>query len=129
MLEVGSSALQDWQALLISFWILFCACVSTYVYSPEESVQDWLWIHCNVIIQRIQAEFSSRRSMLSVLVYLNPDSKDGRTDWINPILASIADRKDWETVLLTYIGTGEPPVIFYIGSSWISYSSVSPMSS
>jgi hypothetical protein len=39
-----------WNALLISFLILFCACVSTYVYSPEESMQDWLWINCNVVI-------------------------------------------------------------------------------
>jgi hypothetical protein len=67
--------------------------------------------------------------MLSALVYLSLDSKNGSTDWINPILASIADRKDWETLFLTYMDIGEPLVTFYIGYSWIAYSGVSQVSS
>ena len=88
MLAVGSCVLQDWSSLLISFWLAFCVCASTYAYPPESGVQDWLQYHCNLSITHVQAEFSSRRSMLSAMLYLNPDSKERRTDWITPLLAA-----------------------------------------
>jgi hypothetical protein len=110
VLAVGSCALQDWNALLISFWLAFCVCASTYAYPPESGVQDWLQYHCNLSIRRVQAEFSSRRSMLSAMLYLNPDSKERRTDWITPLLASSDDRKEWESALLDYIHTGMSPL-------------------
>ena len=106
VLAVGSCALQEWNAFMITFWIVFCALVYTYAYPPESSVQDWMRHNCDVIVKRIQAEFSSRRSMLSAMVHLNPDSKEKRTDWINPILASSSDRYEWETTLLAFMESG-----------------------
>jgi len=105
-LIVTSCAQQNWGAFVISFWIAICACVSTYVYPPESSVQDWLQDSCNLSLEKIQAEFSSRRSMLTAMVYLNPDSKEQRTEWIDPILAPSADRKDWESALFAVMATG-----------------------
>jgi hypothetical protein len=97
VLAVGSCAMQDWNALLITFWLVFCVWASTYTFPPESGVYDWLRYNCNLGILRVQAEFSSRssrRSMLSAMLYLNPDSKERRTDWITAILASSDDRKE-----------------------------------
>jgi hypothetical protein len=76
----------------------------------------------------VHAEISSR-PMFSAIVYLNPGGKEKSTDWTNPILASITDRKDWEAILLTYIDAGEPLITLYIGHSRIADSSVSLVSS
>jgi hypothetical protein len=105
-LIVTSFAQQNWGAFVISFWIVICACVSTYVCPPESGVQDWLQCSCNLGIERIQAKFSSRRSMLTAMVYLNPDSREGRAQWIDPILALSGDRRDWESTLLAVMATG-----------------------
>jgi hypothetical protein len=106
VLAVGSCALQDWNALVISIWLAFCVLVSTYAYPPESSVQDWLRYSCNILVERIQAEFSTRRSMLSAMIYLNPDSSERRTKWIDPILADAADRREWESAVLRYSADG-----------------------
>lgn len=118
---LGSTCLQDWNALVISFWIAFCACISTYAYTPEESAQDWLRLNCGIVIQKISAEFSSRRSMLSCLVYLNPDKNQvSSSEWINPILAPCRDRTDWETNLQLYMETGNPFAIFCFEDSTLT---------
>ena len=106
ILAVGSCALQDWNAFVVTFWIIFCAVMSLYVYPPSSSVRDWLRYTCRLAIQRIRADFSSRRAMLSAIVYLNPDSREGRTEWINPILAPSEDRREWQTALLGFMDTG-----------------------
>jgi hypothetical protein len=106
VLAVGSCALQDWNAFIVTFWIIFCAIMSLYVYPPSSSVRDWLRYTCRLAIQRIRADFSSRRAMLSAMVYLNPDSREGRTEWINPILAPSEERREWQTALLGFIDTG-----------------------
>ena len=56
---------------------------------------------CNHVIQITSAEFSSRRSMLGALIYLNPDSGERSTSWINPILADCADRRAWESAFFS----------------------------
>jgi hypothetical protein len=106
VLAVGSCALQDWNAFVVTFWIIFCAVISLYVYPPSSSVRDWLRYTCRLAIERIRADFSSRRAMLSAMVYLNPDSREGRTEWINPILAPSEDRREWQTALLEFMDTG-----------------------
>lgn len=100
---VGSCALQNWNALFISLWIVLCALESAYGYPPESNVHDWLSRDCNVVMNRYQADFSSRRAMLSALVYMSPDSRDGRTKWIDPILADAEDRREWEAALLGHM--------------------------
>ena len=106
ILAVGSCARQDWNAVLISFWVLFCSCVDTYGYPPDESVQDWARIDCKFHTKRIQATFSTRRAMLSALIYLNPDTKDRRINWIDPILLDDEERSEWESTAFTLMETG-----------------------
>jgi hypothetical protein len=88
VLEAGSCALQDCDALLISFWPTLCVCASTYAYPPEVGVQDWLQYHCNLSIRRVQAKLSSRRSIASAMLYLNPDAKSAALlpSWQAPMI-------------------------------------------
>ncbi|ERF71392.1 hypothetical protein EPUS_07420 [Endocarpon pusillum Z07020] len=102
---VVSCAQQDGNALVIAFWLFICAITSAYIYPPEKCVVDWLR-HNNLVIRRIQTTFSSRRAMLSALVYLNPDTRERRLGWINPILADGQDRREWESALMGLIETG-----------------------
>jgi hypothetical protein len=51
--------------------------------------------------------------MISVMLYLHPDSKERRTDWIIPLVASPDDRKEWELALLDYIHTGMSSLFIY----------------
>lgn len=100
---VGSCALQNWNALFISLWIVLCALESAYGYPPEKNVHDWLSRDCNIVMNRYQADFSSRRAMLGALVYMSPDSRDGCTKWIDPILADAEDRREWEAAILSHM--------------------------
>ena len=100
VLAVGSCALQDWNAIFISFWIVLCAIESAYGYTAEDNVEDWLRQDCKVTSKHFRTMFSSRRALLSALVYLNPDSKDKCTKWIDPILVDAQDRREWEAAML-----------------------------
>lgn len=100
-LAVGSCARQDWNALVISFWIGFCACMASWAYPPVKAARDWLQYSCKHVIDVTSTDFSSRRAMLGALVHLNPDSKERLTNWIDPILASSPDRRAWELALLS----------------------------
>jgi len=44
--------------------------------------------------------------MLSAMIYLNPDSIERRTKWIDPILADTAERREWESAVLRFIADG-----------------------
>jgi hypothetical protein len=57
-------------------------------------------------VKRIQVQFSTRRSLLSALVFLNPDTQQRNTKWIDPILKQSEDREKWESALLEYIRSG-----------------------
>jgi hypothetical protein len=107
VVAVGTCALQDWNAILVSIWLFVCAVTTAYLVPPKSTVLNWLARDCNIIVTRIGAEFSSRRSMLSAMVYLNPDSQESRTSWIDPILAPCADRSEWEDALLDFINHGK----------------------
>jgi hypothetical protein len=107
VLVVWACGLQDWNSFAITFWIMLCVFVSSYAYTPHNNVQDWLYFNCHLSLRRIRAEFSSRRAMLGAIVYLNPDSSEGRTDWINPILSICTSRKEWECALLDFINSGK----------------------
>lgn len=102
-LAVGSCALQDWNAIVVSLWLAFCSFSSAYLYPANQGVRDWLEMDCGLKARKVTAEFSSRRSMLSAMVYLNPDTKTGSLSWMNPILAPCDERTRWEAALLKYI--------------------------
>jgi hypothetical protein len=106
VLAVGSCALQDWNAIIVSVWLAFCSFSSAYLYSATRGVRDWLEVDCGIKATKITAEFSSRRSMLGAMVYLNPDTNTSSTSWMNPILAPCDERTRWETALLKYIKDG-----------------------
>lgn len=108
VLAVASCAVQDWNAFVITVWILFCASISSYAYSAKDSARDWLKHHCSIVVNEISTEFSSRRAMLTTLMYLNPDSREDRTSWINPILADSYERRKWEVTVLGFIKEGGP---------------------
>ncbi|KAH8589606.1 hypothetical protein B0O99DRAFT_692341 [Bisporella sp. PMI_857] len=86
-LTVSACSVQGWNAYIVPSWILLCAVVSSHGYPLRSRVKDWLQHDCGIRIRHIVAEFSSQRSLLSTLVYLNPDSKESRMLWINPVLA------------------------------------------
>ena len=117
-LALGSCALQDWNALVVSFWIGYCAFVASYAYPPVKAARDWLEFSCNHVIEITSAEFSTRRSMLGALIYLNPDSGERSTSWINPILADCADRRAWESAFfsLKQEGNASKSTIFFLCS-------------
>lgn len=106
VLAIASCAKQDWNALVIAFWVFWCAFSSEYGYAAEHSIKDWLKYSCNVRLRRIQASFSSRKAMLGALVYLNPDTVGRRLQWINHIFEDGSERREWETALLDFIETG-----------------------
>ncbi|KAK8118281.1 uncharacterized protein PG998_006562 [Apiospora kogelbergensis] len=100
-LIVASCVMQGWDAFAVTSWITFCALVGTYIYPPEQAVQDWLSMVCRVDLVTIKATFSSRRAMLAALVHLNPDQEN--TEWLDPILSKThQERKDWEAAVLSY---------------------------
>jgi len=107
-LAVGSCAMQDWNAIIISLWLAFCAFSSAYIYPARQGVRDWLELDCNLHVKKITATLSSRRSLLGAIVYLNPDTyaKTDSMNWINPILAPCEERTKWEAALLRYIKDG-----------------------
>lgn len=101
---LASCSVQDWNALFISMWIVFCAFTTSYLTKADHMTRDWVKYDCHVRVKRIRARFSSRRALLSSLVYLNPDSKDGRSSWMDSILSpTSSDRRDWELALFRYI--------------------------
>ncbi|KAL6822025.1 hypothetical protein J3E69DRAFT_316543 [Trichoderma sp. SZMC 28015] len=118
VLSVGSCALRDWNAIIIFAWLMFCTLYSAFVYPLQVCVQDWLRQSCNLSAECIDVEFTTRRSMLSALVCLNPDTKEKRTDWIDPILRPSEDRELWETELLKYIVTKRTPDDAIVDKYW-----------
>lgn len=106
-LALASCALMDWNAIIISVWIMFCAVSSGYLMRSKDCVSDWLREACRIKATPITTTLSSRRALLSALVYLNPDTKERRTSWIDPILAHCEERKEWEGALLDVIEMGE----------------------
>ncbi|KAK4140481.1 uncharacterized protein C8A04DRAFT_31977 [Dichotomopilus funicola] len=105
-LAVATCAFQNWNAIFVSIWLAFCSLSSAYLYPAQQGVRDWLELDCGVKARKVTAEFSSRRSMLVAMVYLNPDSKTNGLSWINPILAPCDERTRWERALLQYIDDG-----------------------
>ena len=110
-LAVASCAFQGWDAFIISAWLGLCALSTSHLYPPERGVRDWFTHDCGLEARVIRASFSSRRSMLCAMVYLNPHTQTdlaakGAKDalkWIDPVLPPGDDRTAWEDMLLKYI--------------------------
>jgi len=129
-LAVASCAFQDWNAIIVSAWLAFCACSSAYLYPARDCVRDWLELDCKIRAVKIRAEFSSRRSLLGAMVLLNPDTKtslSSTTNWMNPILSPCDERTQWETALLKYIDQGcmffssAPLIVVSSANRWLAH--------
>ncbi|KAL4728895.1 hypothetical protein ACLX1H_003297 [Fusarium chlamydosporum] len=109
-IALGASAMKYWDAYFICFWIAFPIFCQAYLISPSFCAKAWLEQQAGVHVERYTTQVSSRRSLLNLIVALNPDTfdlKDGDINykdfagssmkWINPILAECESRSAWET--------------------------------
>ena len=98
-LTVIACGYQDWNAFVVFGWIALCALTSSFVYGEHASAKSWLQSN-GLRLERKDVVLSCRRSMLSLLMALNPDrTAKTSTRWINPILAQSDDRDAWELAL------------------------------
>lgn len=106
LLAVASCALQDWNGIIITLWLAFCALASAHIYPAKSWIRDWLRLDCHMTVRKIKVEFGSRRAMLSAIAYLNPDMEPGSNGWINPILPPDENRTKWEEAIKRYVEHG-----------------------
>ncbi|KAI1371119.1 hypothetical protein F4677DRAFT_436394 [Hypoxylon crocopeplum] len=114
-LAIGSSAVKDWDAYFITFWIAFCIFVQAYIIPAEREAKQWMKSYAGIEIQRYQTQLSSRRALLNTVMALNPDTfalspgaqeedrtklYDGAMRWIDPILEQGPSRTRWEEATL-----------------------------
>lgn len=105
---LGSCSLQDWNAYVIVLWVVLGIVVSSYIYQPMYGIRDWMAYGADISLVTSHVTFSSRRAVLSALLYLSPDRFEASgTKWIDPILAPSEDRSRWEAALKSYIMTGD----------------------
>jgi hypothetical protein len=110
VVAIAAAALQGWDAYIIAFWIALSILSRTFVFSEERTVLEWVQQHANVNLSRYRITLSSRRTLLSTIIALNPDTFplveksevtdynswwDGALKWIEPILKDSNDRQDW----------------------------------
>ena len=99
-LTVTACGYQDWNAFVVFAWIALCGLTSSFLYGEHASTKSWLESNGLRLERTEEVELSCRRSMLSLLVALNPDKLiDTSTKWINPILAPSEERTAWEAAL------------------------------
>jgi hypothetical protein len=117
---VGAATRRDWDSLFIFLWIVFSTVTSALILSPAAGARAWMRSHAGIVIERYQMRLSSRRSLLSSLLALNPDTAPLSTDfdrhsdtqsemqgqqgmdapsqmgWLDPLLRDSPARKRWE---------------------------------
>ena len=117
-MAVGAASLEEWNAFIISFWVLLCIFSQSCVYTAQDGVKDWLQYDVNLRLERFEVALSSRRALLNTILALNPDTfdsidgqevdhprpfREGAIKWLDPILARGKSRSDWETATLNLI--------------------------
>lgn len=104
-LIVAASAIQDWDAIIISVFITLCICTSAFIFRTEDSVELWLKTNC-VGLEKMTVTFSGRRAMLTALYAISPDDT---FRWVDPILATSEDRTRWEKATSKFVREGQEP--------------------
>lgn len=114
-MAIAAASLQDWNALIISFWILSCIFSHTCIYTAQDGVKDWLQHDISLGLERYEVTLSSRRALLNTILALNPDTfdfvegqdennpkpyREGAMKWLDHVLAKGKSRSDWETATL-----------------------------
>jgi hypothetical protein len=116
VIAVAAASLKEWNAIIISFWIMLCIFSNLFAYMARHGVKDWLEYSVNLDLKLYKVSLSSRRALLNTILALNPDTfdylegtdeedmnafKKGATKWIDPILAEGESRSLWEAVILS----------------------------
>lgn len=109
---IGVAAKKDWGALFVCAWVSISIVTHAYLLPPTTGAQLWMRSHAGISFQRHQVQLGSRRSLLSALMALNPDtpplSADSETEvavnaspmaWIDPILKDGPPRRRWEEAM------------------------------
>lgn len=119
-LVVAAAALQDWDSLIITSWIIISILTHEYAIPVDKAAGDWMFNNAAIQMDRYQAKLSSRRALLNTVLALNPDtfsfqpSNDDPNEyevdgsklaknalkWIDPILEKVACRTKWEQASL-----------------------------
>ena len=98
---------QDWNAFVVFAWTALFALTSTFVYGEKACAKSWLQSN-GLRLEQKEVVLSRRRSMLSLLVALNPDRTPGSTQWINVIpspFAKVSILSIWFFVFLLFLKT------------------------
>ncbi|KAG8162403.1 hypothetical protein KVR01_008168 [Diaporthe batatas] len=126
-LAVGAATLQGWDAFVITFWIMVCIVVNSFVFASDARVGHWAEMHAlsdgsanaaGIRMERFVAELSSRRALLNTIMALNPDTiiegsapteggqnplvlNEEALRWMDQILKVSADRARWQEASLS----------------------------
>lgn len=110
-MTVGAAALKDWNAYGISFWVLFCIFMNSWSFATAHSAGSWLRHVAAVGLERYTVMVSSRRTLLNLVLALNPDTfaldpqtkktdvgrfSPGAVAWMDDILKAGEARSAWE---------------------------------
>lgn len=117
---VGAAAKRDWDSVFIFLWIVFSVATDGSILTPAAGARAWMRSHAGIAIERYRLKLSSRRSLLSSLLALNPDTAPLSPDfdkysdthsemqgqqgldapsqmgWLDPLLRDSPARKRWE---------------------------------
>ncbi|KAI0907409.1 hypothetical protein F4823DRAFT_553607 [Ustulina deusta] len=107
---IGAAAVKDWNAYLITIWIVICIFSHTFAFSGKRSVKSWLRHFADIEMERFTTQLSSRRALLNTIIALNPDTfsidRNGKENldkfdsgsllWMDPILKAGPERSMWE---------------------------------
>jgi hypothetical protein len=104
-LILAASAMQSWDAIIISCFIIFCASTSTFVFRPHDSAESWLKSN-KIGLEKMIVHFSGRRAMLSAMYAIHPNDT---FRWVDPILAPSDGRTAWESALVGFVQRGLEP--------------------
>lgn len=110
---LSAAARKDANGIVVYFWVLVSAVAFRHLATPTMGVQLWMKSHAGVVIERYQLKLSSRLSLLSTLVALNPDTppfspeSDAETasgdvdpmGWLDTVWRESALRRRWEETL------------------------------
>jgi hypothetical protein len=110
-LIVAASALQNWNAFIISAAIVLCALTSTFIDPVHDSVASWLQSN-SIGLEKMTTTLSGRRAMLSAMIAVSPDRS---TRWIDPILAPCDQRTSWEHELAELLRNDIEPTGKFVG--------------
>lgn len=112
---LGAAVAQGWDAVFVCSWVLFSTITTTYLLPPTVGAKIWMPSFAGVVMERYPLKLSSRRSLLSTLLALNPDTTplsshnrltaryrdlDRATmSWLDTMWKDGPSRRSWEEAL------------------------------